>query len=234
MWNRPDILYGCCAWLPWRCKARHWVFDMSETRQQRFWNRVADRYAARPLKNPAAYEAMLDAVAARLTVSDRVLELGCGTGGTAIRLAPGVAVWIATDFSSEMIRIARAKPGAEAVRFSVADAATAFDEGPFDVICAFNLLHLVDDLPELLIRAHDTLRPGGLLITKTWCFADLPRAMRLLFGALRLVGLFPAARMWDGAALLQALDAAGFGIVEERVFGDYPQNPYIVARKPLT
>lgn len=204
---------------------------MAKARNQKFWNRIARRYAARQLKDPAAYEAMLKAVSERLTPTDRVLELGCGTGGTAIRLAPCVAAWKATDFSSEMVRIASAKPGAEAVHFVVTDAATAFEGGPFDVICAFNVLHLVDDLPGLLTSAHHNLRSGGFLISKTWCFGDLPLRMRLLFALLRRVGLFPAATMLDVGALRDALHRAGFEIVEEKVFGGYPQNPYIVARK---
>jgi len=207
--------------------------DTGLTRQQRFWNRFAARYAARPLKDPAAYEAMLAAVATRLTPAGRVLELGCGTGGTAIRLAPSVREWVATDFSAEMIRISCAKPGAEAVRFIVTDAATAFDGGPFDVVCAFNLLHLVDDLPALLDRAYATLTPGGVLISKTWCFGDLPLGMRAVFFVLRQVGLFPSALSLRGADLRHAMRASGFEIIEDRCFGSYPQNPYIVARKPL-
>ena len=204
---------------------------MDSARQQRFWNRVAARYEARPLKNPDAYEAMLQAVAARLGLRQRVLELGCGTGGTAIRLAPGVAEWVATDFSSAMLDIARAKPGAEAVRFVLSDAQTGLAGGPYDVICAFNVLHLVNDLPGLLHAAHGVLRPDGLLISKTWCFGDLSWRMRFVFALLRRLGLFPSAQMLEACALRQEFQAAGFVIEEERIFGDYPQNPYLVARK---
>lgn len=204
---------------------------MSQTKNQRFWNRIAARYAARPLKNVAAYEAMLADVAARLTPTDRVLEIGCGTGGTAIRLAPHVAQWRATDFSSEMIRIARAKPGAGAVRFEVTDAAQALGGGPFDVICAFNVLHLVEDLPDLLERIHANLAPGGQLICKTWCFADLPWRVRALFPVFRMIGLFPVARPLHEHAFRQAVLDAGFAIEDHLVFGVYRQNPYIVARK---
>lgn len=123
---------------------------MTNTKSQKFWNRFAERYAARPLKNVPAYEAMLADVAARLKVTDRVLELGCGTGGTAIRLAPGVARWIATDFSSGMVRIARAKPAGGNLTFVVTDDANAFDGGPFDAVCAFSVLHLIDDMPAML------------------------------------------------------------------------------------
>lgn len=203
----------------------------------RFWNRFADRYAARPIKDTAAYEALLTDVAGRLAATDHVLEIGCGTGGTAIRLAPLVATYRATDFSTEMVRISRekqerAQPALTMLSFDVASAETAFDGGPFDAICAFNVLHLVDDLPELLRDIHRNLRPGGLLISKTWCFADLGRRPRLLFGVLKTVGLFPPALFLTEAQLRQMLRDAGFEIIDHRVFGTRSQNPYLVSRKP--
>ncbi|MDO8881526.1 MAG: class I SAM-dependent methyltransferase [Pseudotabrizicola sp.] len=204
---------------------------MAQARQRRFWNKVADRYAARPLKDVAAYEAMLADVAARLKTSDKVLEIGCGTGGTAIRLAPNVAQWKATDFSTQMVRIAQAKPSSDKVSFTVSDAVQAFDDGPFDAVCAFNVLHLVDDLPATLARIHDNLTPGGQLICKTWCFADVALKLRLLFPLLRVIGLFPVANPLNGDQLRQAIRDAGFEIVADRVFGAHPQNPYIVARR---
>lgn len=41
--------------------------------------------------------------------------------------------------------IAIAKPAGDNLSFVVADAGNALDGGPFDAICAFNVLHLVDD-----------------------------------------------------------------------------------------
>lgn len=205
---------------------------MSQSKQRKFWNRVAGRYAARPLKDVAAYEAMLADVAYRLKSTDRVLELGCGTGGTAIHLAPGVSHWMATDFSAEMIAIARAKPAGKNLDFVVADAEHAFDGGPFDAICAFNVLHLFEDHPSMLAQIFANLQPGGLLISKTWCFADMPLKLRALFSLLRVFGLFPAVTALSLPELRESLQKSGFEIVDERVFGKYWQNPYIVARKP--
>jgi SAM-dependent methyltransferase len=205
---------------------------MSHLKNQRFWNRIAARYAARPLKNIPAYEAMLADLASRLKGTDTVLEIGCGTGGTAIRLGPGVAQWVATDFSAEMVKIAKGKPSGENVRFVVSDTSDAFDGGPFDAICAFNVLHLVDDLPEMLNRIHAHLKPGGQLICKTWCFADMKLSMRTLFPVQRVLGLFPVAASLSAPRLRQAIRDAGFEIVDERILGDYAQNPYIVAIKP--
>jgi cyclopropane fatty-acyl-phospholipid synthase-like methyltransferase len=176
---------------------------------------------------------MLSETAARLSPSDHVLEIGCGTGGTAIRLAPGVARWTATDFSTEMVRIASSKPAPENLRFMVVDAAHAFDDGPYDAICAFNVLHLVEDLPGMLACIRDNLRPGGQLISKTWCFAEVSPWLRAAFRVLRASGMFPVASSLSVRQLRQAILDAGFEIVEQRVFGAYPQNPYIVACRPV-
>jgi SAM-dependent methyltransferase len=200
------------------------------SRAARFWNRFADRYAARPIKDVAAYNALLADVAVRLKPEDCVLEIGCGTGVTAIRLAEGVAQYVATDFSAEMIRIAKAKPAPPNLRFLLAEAEALPQGAPFDAICAFNVLHLVDDLPSLLHRLRGGLVPGGLLICKTWCFGDLPLRLRLLFRALRLVGLFPPAQFLTQAELHQTLQAGGFAIDATRIFGARAETPYIVAR----
>jgi SAM-dependent methyltransferase len=198
-----------------------------------FWDRFAHRYAARPIKDTAAYEAMLADAAARLKPTDRVLEMGCGTGSIAIRLSPFTASWTATDFSAEMLRIARAKSAPDNLSFVLADARGAFDGGPFNAICAFQVLHLVDDLPGLLSRIHANLKPGGLLIARTWCFADMGLPLRGLFLVLRMIGLFPPAKALTKTALRKAIGDAGFEIADERVFGQNPHGPYMVARKRL-
>lgn len=206
---------------------------MTETEGKAFWNRFAARYAARQIKDVAAYEALIADASSRLTPNDTVLELGCGTGGTAIRLAPCVARFIATDFSVQMIRIAKAKPAPDNLEFRVADAEVSFSCGPFDAICAFNVLHLVDNPARLLADIQTHLKPGGLLISKTWCFGDMSRKLRFLFRALGVFGLFPPAHRLTVAELRAMIGSAGLEIVEQRVLGAYPQTPYIVARKPL-
>jgi len=90
----------------------------------------------------------------------------------------------------------------------------------------------VDDLPEMLNRIRDNLKPGGQLICKTWCFADMKLSVRALFPVLRIFGLFPVAASLGATQLRQAIRDAGFEIACERLFGDCPQNPFVVAIKP--
>lgn len=199
-----------------------------------FWNRMAKRYAERPVRDAAAYDAMLEDLAQRLSPEDRVLEIGCGTGTTALRFGGRVAEWRATDGAPEMIRIAAAKPRVPGVTFTVADVGHAFDAAPHDAICAFHILHLVPEMERTLTHIHAALKPGGLFISKTWCFAEMSWRFRLLMPLLRLFGLFPPVRKLRAESLRQAIRAAGFVIEADLRFGSSSAAPYIVARKPAS
>lgn len=187
-----------------------------------FWDRMADRYAARPVDYPEAYQATLDRVRAHLSAQARVLEVGCGTGSTALALAGGVASYVATDLSPRMIEIARAKPETATLpqlEFHVADAGSAGGDG-VDAVLAFSLLHLVEDLPATLAGLRDRLVPGGLLISKTVCLADLGLWLRVVVPAMRLAGMAPRVTFLTRAALERQIARAGFEIIEA---GDYPK-----------
>ena len=61
------------------------------SKETQFWDRIAPRYAKSPVRDQAAYEHTLDRVAHYLRPEHQVLELGCGTGTTAVHLAPKAA-----------------------------------------------------------------------------------------------------------------------------------------------
>jgi ubiquinone/menaquinone biosynthesis C-methylase UbiE len=197
-----------------------------------FWDKVAERYATRPIKDVASYEAMLADVASRLAASDRVLEIGCGTGGTAIRLAPGVLQWTATDLSPEMARIAQAKPAPQNVTFEISDASLAIADEPYDAVCAFLILHLVKDIRASLATIHNQLKPGGLLRSKTFCFGDTNIMMRrAVIPALQALGMVPPVTVFTGTFLRKVVVEAGFEIETLRSFGRNRHSHYIVARR---
>ena len=89
-----------------------------------------------------------------LEEGERVLEVGCGTGSTALLHAPYVRELLATDFAEGMIGIAReraAEAGLDNVRFEVASLESlAGRDERFDVVLALNVLHLVVDLDAAL------------------------------------------------------------------------------------
>lgn len=195
-----------------------------------FWDRIAARYAARPVGDTASYEATLDRVRHWLRPEMQVLELGCGTGTTAQRLADATGQITASDFSAEMIRIAESRCEAPNLRLLCADVEEALAEGPFDAVLAFNLLHLLGDLDACLSQVHAALGEGGLFLSKTPCIGARWYLRPVLWG-LQALGKVPPVRALRPAELEAAIREAGFEILET---GGYPPklpNHFVVARK---
>lgn len=196
-----------------------------------FWDRIAVRYAARPIGNIKAYEATLARVAHWLSPQMQVMEIGCGTGSTALRLAGGVAGYLGTDLSGEMVRIAGEKAeGVPNVRFERAGAAEAGAGQHFDAVLAFNLLHLVEDRQTVLSHLRGLMPEGGLFVSKTPCLGGKPW-FRPLIWALQKIGKAPGPVHFLRPGQVEAeIAQAGFEVVET---GDYPKslpNHFVVAR----
>ena len=109
-----------------------------------FWNRVARKYATDRIKDMTGYDRTIERTRQLLRSSDGALELGCGTGTTALKLAPHVDHILATDVSSEMITIGREKATVQAcanIEFAYvgADNLVAPDSS-FDVYNGFQCL----------------------------------------------------------------------------------------------
>ncbi len=205
------------------------------TDSERFWDRLARRYAARPVSDAAAYEKTLERVRAHLSPGDRVLEFGCGTGTTALILAPHVAHVTASDISGAMIAIAREKAAAQAVANAEFVKGTLFDTKPagggLDAVMGFNILHLLDDLPAAIGHAGTLLKPGGLFITKTACIGHMNPLLRIVLPALRVLGLAPRVSFLTVDVLETAIRGAGFEIVETGLYPAKSHSRFVVARK---
>ncbi len=200
----------------------------------KFWDKVAPRYARQRIADPVAYKAKLSRVQVLLSTTDRVLEIGCGTGSTALQLAPHIAHLTATDVSRGMIDIARSKLGPNGpsnLSFRQADAADLIEGHPFDVICAFSLLHLIEDVPKVLERIRAQLKPGGLFITKTECLKNRSAVTRAFVAALTAVGMAPRVTLLSDSDLHQHLRTAGFMVEQSAYLGASRSNPFVVARR---
>ena len=187
-------------------------------RTARFWNRIAPRYARSPIADEAAYARKLEMTQRHLRSHMMVLELGCGTGGTALAHSPFVRTVRATDLSEAMIAIAREKAEATGVANVVFEVASAESvdapAGSIDVVLALSMLHLVDDPPALLRRIRTLLGPGGRLVASTPCLGDVAAWLRWVEPLASRLGLIPSLRFFTRAELEQWLAEAGFEIEE--------------------
>ena len=210
---------------------------MSTASDARFWDRSSKSYARSRISDQAGYERTLERTRALLKPGNSVLELGCGTGTTALRLADGVASYLATDISTGMIAIAEEKLAASpisALAFRTATADTLAGEAmQFDVVLAFNYLHLVRDLADTLRSIHDLLAPGGLFMSKTPCLGDMNPLIRLAVPLMRAVGKAPHVGVFRAGQLSELTAAAGFEIVstERHASKGKDSRPFILARR---
>lgn len=124
--------------------------------------------------------------------SDRILDLGCGTGIVARVLRErlgGAANIVGVDASPPMIEKARSiEPELD---WRVGNAmALPFADGSFDLVLCQEMLQFVPHRMAALREVHRVLSPGGRLLVSAW----RPRSEQ----------------PFDGAALGQALTEAGF------------------------
>jgi SAM-dependent methyltransferase len=93
------------------------------------------------------------------------LEIGCGTGAFARRLAERSQHVLALDLSPEMIRIARERSAEfPNIGFELDDIRDrALSAAAFDCVASIATLHHLP-LREVLLKVRDSLRPGGVLL----------------------------------------------------------------------
>ncbi len=197
----------------------------------KFWDRLAKRYARSPVGDEAAYQEKLQKTRAVLRPDFKVLEFGCGTGSTAITLAPQVQDYLATDISTEMLGIARGKAeGIENLRFELKRLENvAPPQGGFDAILGHSILHLLPDKEAAIAQAFKLLKPGGVFITSTACMAKGGFLKPLLWAGNKL-GLLPMVRFFSADALVEAVQTAGFEI-DERWQPTPKAAVFLIARK---
>ena len=206
--------------------------------QEQFWDGLAPKYAKSPIKNMESYEYTLDRTRSYLKESDLVLEIGAGTGSTALLLADGVEQIVATDISEQMLAVGRCRAkeqGVDNIRFQRTEA-DSLPEGPFDAVMAHNLLHLVENLPGTLRACHEVLRPGGLLISKTFVRPTaglqlMYRFMCLALPVMQWLGKAPFVAFYTVQEFERAIEQAGFEIIETANYPATEARRYIVARK---
>lgn len=108
-----------------------------------------------------------------------LLELGCGEGLLAARLAPGaVGRFVGVDMAETPIARARALevPGAT---FVTADAATYEPEGTFTVIVFHEMLEYLADPAATVRRYERWLAPGGVFVVSQYRSPDNARTRRI-------------------------------------------------------
>lgn len=146
----------------------------------------------------------------------RVLEIGCGGGQAALRMARAGCRVHGIDFSETAIELARANARAAGIdaRFEVASALALGAIGPFELVVDNHLLHCLigDDRVAALREARRVLVPGGVIFVDTMsCEGDFDPVRHDIDPVTRIISSH--SRFWASRRELeQELAAAGFTI----------------------
>lgn len=188
-------------------------------RSAKFWDRIAERYARRPVSDEAAYQKKLRITRDHFRPDMRVLEFGCGTGSTAIAHAPYVGHIHAIDISANMLAIARRKATAAGVTNVTFEQATieAFSapEQSLDVILGLSILHLLENRDAVIEKVYRVLKPGGVFVTSTMCLGDSLKFIKWIAPLGKLLGFMPQIKVFTARELLDSFIAGGFTIEQQ-------------------
>jgi SAM-dependent methyltransferase len=163
---------------------------------------------------------MLDVVGAGPGV--RVLDAGCGSGGTSAIAARRGAVVTGVDLSDQMIAVCREKTELAGCAFEVGSLeALPFEDASFDAVIASMVLHFCASPTRVLQELKRVLVPSGRLAVSSPASLDLDLAIAFQVAA----ELCPdeaddIQRMWRFAPagkLVDLLEAPGFGEIAEEV-----------------
>ncbi|MBU2886262.1 class I SAM-dependent methyltransferase [Gilvimarinus agarilyticus] len=200
-----------------------------------FWDRSAAKYAKAPIPNEQVYEQKLVKTREYLNPHSKVLELGCGTGTTALNHAPYANHIDAWDISPKMLEIARRKQVQQHisnVSFHCGEAnSIALPEQEYDLAMAHSVLHLIEDKEANLRAMYASLKPGGVLVSSTACLGNKMNWLKLIAKPMKWLGFWPSVYFFTSTQLEAAITRAGFTI-------EYSWLPpkaiahFFIARKP--
>jgi len=186
------------------------------SKDSKFWDRFAHKYSLNAIPNQQVYDKKLALTRQYLNPELNVLEFGCGTGSTAILHAPYVKHIKATDFSQNMIAIAKQKAAdmnIQNITFECAEI-NDFDEQKeqFDVILGLNLLHLLEDKEEALRKVFSLLKPGGVFVSSTSCLQDhsILKLLKYIAPMGNFFGLIPFVKIFSKVELIGSHEKVGF------------------------
>ncbi len=203
---------------------------------QKFWDRMAEGYSKKPIADEASYQRKLEVTRQYFRPDMDVLEFGCGTGSTAISHAPYVKNIQAIDISSKMIEIAQAKADKSNIKnitFKRADIDefSALDQS-FDVVLGLSILHLLENMNEVVSKVQKMLKPGGVFVSSSVCIADEMKIFKYIAPVGQLLGMVPPVKIFHRTDLHESLANGGFKIDCQWQPGK-GKGVFIVARKPV-
>lgn len=203
-------------------------------KSEKFWDKSASNYDQEEKKDEQTYLKIIERTKEYLKNSDTVLDFGCGTGLISNEIAGCVKLIHAIDISSKMIEIAKNKADSRKIQNIKYTYSTIFDEryenGSFDIILAFYILHLLEDTQKTIQRINGLLKPGGLIISVTPCVGE-KIFQNISLSLLSKIGLIPDIKSFKANELEYSIVDGNFETLENECLQQGSTQYFIVAKK---
>lgn len=188
---------------------------------QAFWQRFSRLYGSLMGRSAGLYASVCARIRPQLDRRMNVLELACGTGQLSFPLSSRVRLWEATDFSPNMIREAKKRPGSCRLHFSVQDATCLpYGDETFDAVVISNALHIMPHPEQALTEIRRVLKPEGLLFAPTFVHSEGTGVRAQMMRLPELAG-FRTYHRWDAAGLADYVTRYGFQITDRALLSGF-------------
>ena len=204
-------------------------------KSEKFWDRSAKEYETKEIKWETFYNKAVEETKKHLKKSDKLLEYACGAGVITAQIASYVKETYAIDISSKMLEVAEKMANERKIENITILKTTIFDESfeeeSFDVITAFNILHLLEDIHEVIDQINHLLKPGGLFISETPCLGEKGKFLGKFLWFLSKLRIVPYINNLKFSDLELLINEGNFEIIKAEDLEKKRTNYFIVAKK---
>jgi ubiquinone/menaquinone biosynthesis C-methylase UbiE len=196
-------------------------------KEKKFWDKLSPEYDQFIEKKWRIYQSsLLDKISNDIDTGDTVLEVACGTGLVALKVAERASKVSGIDISAPMIDEAEKKMREKIidnVEFFVEDAYSLhFENDIFDTVICNNALHNMKYPQKALSEIKRVLKPGGRFIGVIVGFGEAP-IFKMLYTVFKPFIKLPVFHKLNLDETVNMIRDSGFSIVNKEILKD-PQD----------
>ena len=196
----------------------------------KFWDKQAEKFNKSGDKESRK---LVERSIPYLTSETKLLDFACGTGQSTNLFAELVDHATGIDYSEQMIRLASENKKDNTSFLTGSLDHKALEMASFDVVVAFNVLHLIDDVTHISTQIFDLLKPGGFFISYSACVPKKNTIMVKMIKLFSKLGLFPSFYPLTSTRLLNQLMKVGFDKERTEIDLGKIENNFIVLKKEV-
>ena len=188
-------------------------------KEKKYWDRLgSEGYDQLTEKQWKIYSSLMDKISQDVEMNNTILEVACGPGLVALKVAERAAKIYAVDISEPMIEEAKKKAEEKEIKnveFSVEDAySLPFDKEMFDTVICNTALHNMINPHKALSEIRRVLKPNGQLIATVVGIGESSK-FKIALTIYKLITGFPVFHHLNMDEFANMINASGFTIVNK-------------------